>query len=239
MIYDVDLLADVAIYAEVPEEDIYYDSPAFNAMFPETGLFAVGAKPPAGPRTFWFQDGVAEDWDSLFASIEYWKDSLSSLDIERVGLLRPLDLGIQPDSDNINEVWPIYRLYPYEIAEGNTWVGVQSGYEYWLYAFDLGGGVNDFGDDRYINITAYRLPLWYLYERSDLAFPSYGGRNPLPPSSDGLLTWLSSFGEMVLLNNPLIALLDFKIGGYSFVYFLLTVGFTVYVTWVVVKWVIP
>lgn len=232
MVNSVDLMSLSAIYADVPAHDIYYDSDAFNAVYPVTAFFDVSV-PGFSPKNpaFWSQIEIP----GVVGSHNYDAFYISNA-TERQGFVLAADLGLDVDDDLL---FPVYRLYARSIYTVSGEVPLPDYYEYWLYAFDLGGSLDfSYGDD-YTAITGYRLPLDYLVGRPDFEFPDFGGRNPILSVDDGVLTFLADIGRIIVLNNPFVALFDFGIGNYNFFYLFLSSGFFVFCGWCLVKWAVP
>lgn len=236
MINSVDLMSLSAIYADVPAHDIYYDSDAFNAVYPVTAFFDVSV-PGMSPKhpSFWSRSGLPTDVGSDDYDVYYGTTSGVSV-YERQGFVLAVDLGLDVDDDLL---FPVYRLYARSIFTDSGEVALPDYYEYWLYAFDLGGAADfSYGED-YSSVPGYRLPLEYLAGRSDFEFPDFGGRNPILSVDDGVLTFLADIGRIIVLNNPFVGLFDFGIGNYNFFYLFLSAGFFVFCGWCLVKWFVP
>ena len=218
MMVDVPYTA-VAYSVEIPAGNIYYDSPAFNYVYPDampdTSIHLSPLSGMSAQFTYIDDDGL-----------EHY---FSSENTERVGLVLAEDLGL---TGTLSDTLPIYRLYPWTID--NT--EVPDDFQYWLYAIDTGSLDIPSGDNVF---DMYRIPIDYLALHSELEYPAFDGDIAVPDTPGEIVIWLHGIGQILLQDNPLFDLLKIQIGGHSLIWLLLTTGFLVYAGWVIVKWVIP
>lgn len=124
------------------------------------------------------------------------------------------------------DIWAVQCIYFMDSVETETH------YYYLQYAIISG-------------YSFYAVPDNVIQSFADSGYPI---QDPFQknPSDDGLIynensivSWLYNIGYKLFVDNPVAELLSFEIGGYSLVSILVGAGFSVYVTWVVTKWIIP